>query len=298
VFVRRRGLPREPRRAAHTSAVPDLRIGWNFPAETVRVIAIRTSARAVFLSVLGNSVLVLRRALPRPAAGARRGRHPRDAAVVTCCSSSSRWASASARSSVSACRSARRARLVPFGSIGMTLFALDLFIATQWHNTLARRARFSRGVERASEWRWLFDLAMIGMFGGFYSVPLNAISSIAVTREALPHHRGEQHPQCALHGRRPGRCSGFCASVRFTSRLRRLPAGSYRNALVRSKSTRCCRIPSCGFSVWMLMPHRLPACASCTEERIPTRGGTAPRNHVSFVDAFCSLPPRVARFAS
>jgi 1-acyl-sn-glycerol-3-phosphate acyltransferase len=64
--------------------------------------------------------------------------------------------------------------LVPFGSIGLTLFALDLYFASP----AAAPGHTIGAVEflaQSANWRILFDLVMIGMFGGFYIVPLYAL---------------------------------------------------------------------------------------------------------------------------
>lgn len=64
--------------------------------------------------------------------------------------------------------------LVPFGSIGLTLFALDLaFASPAAINHEAMGAIALLGL--ASTWHVLFDLAMIGIFGGFFIVPLYAL---------------------------------------------------------------------------------------------------------------------------
>ena len=64
--------------------------------------------------------------------------------------------------------------LVPFGSIGLTLFAIDLFFASpsMTHATPLGATAF---LQQAGSWRVLFDLLMIGIFGGFYIVPLYAL---------------------------------------------------------------------------------------------------------------------------
>jgi 1-acyl-sn-glycerol-3-phosphate acyltransferase len=64
--------------------------------------------------------------------------------------------------------------LVPFGSIGLTVFAVDLWLATRdMHATgLAGIAQF---VQEPGHLRVLADLMLIGMFGGFYIVPLYAL---------------------------------------------------------------------------------------------------------------------------
>jgi 1-acyl-sn-glycerol-3-phosphate acyltransferase len=64
--------------------------------------------------------------------------------------------------------------LVPFGSIGLTLFAVDLWFATH-----AMHATGLSGVgaflSQAAHWRVTADLVLIGLFGGFYIVPLYAL---------------------------------------------------------------------------------------------------------------------------
>jgi 1-acyl-sn-glycerol-3-phosphate acyltransferase len=64
--------------------------------------------------------------------------------------------------------------LVPFGSIGLTLFALDLYFASPSGSTAAT-VDTGEFLSRPANWRVIFDLAMIGMFGSFYIVPLYAL---------------------------------------------------------------------------------------------------------------------------
>jgi 1-acyl-sn-glycerol-3-phosphate acyltransferase len=75
--------------------------------------------------------------------------------------------------------------LVPFGSIGLTLFGLDLYFAspvglvgTTAHDLLAL-------LSLPAIWRVLFDLMMLGLFGGFFIVPLYAL----VQLRSSPEHR-------------------------------------------------------------------------------------------------------------
>ena len=64
--------------------------------------------------------------------------------------------------------------LVPFGSIGLTVFAVDLYFALVPH---VREVPVSLGefLLHAGHWRILCDLLLIGLFGGFYIVPLYAL---------------------------------------------------------------------------------------------------------------------------
>lgn len=63
--------------------------------------------------------------------------------------------------------------LVPLGSIGLTVFALDLAFASP--ATPTPGLTVSAFLGEASNWRIVLDLLMIGGFGGFYIVPLYAL---------------------------------------------------------------------------------------------------------------------------
>ena len=64
--------------------------------------------------------------------------------------------------------------LVPFGSIGLSLFAIDLYFASRG---LAGHGLRGVGTFLAApaHWRIIADLILLGMFGGFYIVPLYAL---------------------------------------------------------------------------------------------------------------------------
>ena len=87
--------------------------------------------------------------------------------------------------------------LVPFGSIGLSVFAVDLFFATPTSAELAAHAAAGLVATGAPEigatefllregsWRIVLDLFLIGMFGGFYIVPLYA----QIQTRSEPTHR-------------------------------------------------------------------------------------------------------------
>ena len=64
--------------------------------------------------------------------------------------------------------------LVPFGSIGLTLFGIDLFFASP---TLAsgELITVTKFLQTSGSWRLIMDIILIGAFGGFYIVPLYAL---------------------------------------------------------------------------------------------------------------------------
>jgi len=74
--------------------------------------------------------------------------------------------------------------LVPFGSIGLSVFALDLFLATPGS---VEHANFGawQFLTQPGSWRIALDLFLIGMFGGFYIVPLYAL----IQTRSEPSHR-------------------------------------------------------------------------------------------------------------
>ena len=64
--------------------------------------------------------------------------------------------------------------LVPFGSIGLTLFGIDLFYAvpSELHAQGLNALGF---LHTTFGWRVLMDVILVGLFGGFYIVPLYAL---------------------------------------------------------------------------------------------------------------------------
>jgi 1-acyl-sn-glycerol-3-phosphate acyltransferase len=74
--------------------------------------------------------------------------------------------------------------LVPLGSIGLTLFAVDLWLATR-----AMRASGQAGVgaflTEPAHWRVALDIVLLGVFGGLYTVPLYAL----IQSRSQPSHR-------------------------------------------------------------------------------------------------------------
>ena len=64
--------------------------------------------------------------------------------------------------------------LVPFGSIGMTLFGIDLYFALRGFETLAN-AGIVQFLGAPGAWRILADMFLLAAFSGLYSVPLYAL---------------------------------------------------------------------------------------------------------------------------
>lgn len=65
--------------------------------------------------------------------------------------------------------------LVPFGSIGLTLFGLDLAWASPAHPPSGELLSAVALLAEPGMWRVLLDLCGLGLFGGFFIVPLYAL---------------------------------------------------------------------------------------------------------------------------
>ena len=153
-----RFIPKAP------AADPGLAVNWNPLTETWRILRFTSRNRTVFLSVLGISWFWFYGAL-----------------LVTQFPNLAKNVLAAAEGTVTvllvvfsigvglgslACErlSGHKVELglVPFGSIGLTVFGIDLGLAAS-------------AASQAPHWRLLFDLAALGVFGGFYIVPLYAL---------------------------------------------------------------------------------------------------------------------------
>ncbi|HMW56467.1 MAG TPA: MFS transporter [Accumulibacter sp.] len=65
--------------------------------------------------------------------------------------------------------------LVPFGSIGLTLFGIDLAFASPALLPIGAPLSLANLLALHHTWRVLFDLFALGLFGGFFIVPLYAL---------------------------------------------------------------------------------------------------------------------------
>lgn len=74
--------------------------------------------------------------------------------------------------------------LVPFGSIGLTAFAIDLYFATP-HDPFGVALTASEFIRQPGAWRILMDLGLIGVTGGLFIVPLYALVQQRSRREVL-----------------------------------------------------------------------------------------------------------------
>jgi 1-acyl-sn-glycerol-3-phosphate acyltransferase len=165
-----RGIPQAP------AAAPELRINPNPFSETWRIFEFTRRNRTVFLSILGISwfwfygALILAQ-LPNYAKEILGGNEQVVTVLLTIFS-----LGIGIGSLLCERLSGHKVEigLVPFGSIGMTIFGLDLFFSAPAIATgpLLGALAF---LQAPGSWRVLLDLGLLGLFGGFYIVPLYAL---------------------------------------------------------------------------------------------------------------------------
>lgn len=170
-----------------TGAVdPDLTVNWNAWTETWRIIGFAREERSVFLSILGISWFWF-------FGSAVTFQIP--AYTLTILGGSEEIATillvafaigVGTGSLLCEKMSARRIELglVPFGSIGLSLFAIDLYFAQPVAHLVAVDTT-GEFLARPGSWRVLIDLALLGAFGGFYIVPLYAMIQQRAERSQL-----------------------------------------------------------------------------------------------------------------
>jgi 1-acyl-sn-glycerol-3-phosphate acyltransferase len=155
---------------------PDLKIAWNPVAETLRNLRHTAGNRSVFLSMLGNSwfwfygAMILAQ-FPVYAMTYLHGDHSVFVLLLTVFS-----LGIGVGSLLCERLSGHKVEigLVPFGSIGLSLFGIDLYFASQGYVNTATVDAFGMLAQQGS-WRIVFDVVMIGIFGGFFIVPLFAL---------------------------------------------------------------------------------------------------------------------------
>ena len=166
-YAASRSIPRS------TPAAPELAINWNPFSGTWRILQFMRSNRTVFLSVLGISWFwflgaVYLSQFPGFTRDVLSGEEQVVSLLLALFS-----IGVGVGSLLCERLSGRRIEigLVPFGSMGLTLFGIDFYFASANLGVHASAGALEFVLDPA-HWRVLADLALIGVFGGFYIVPL------------------------------------------------------------------------------------------------------------------------------
>src|SRR5437762_6011692 len=165
-----RGIPTTP------AVAPDLKINWNPFTETGRNLRLAYGNRVVWLSMLGISWFWFYGAtyLTQFATFTKDvlGGDEHVATLLLAIFSVGIGAGSLLCERMSGHKV--EVGLVPFGSIGLSLFAVDLWLASRGlHPTALTGIDGFLAVH--AHWRVAADLVLLGMFGGFYIVPLYAL---------------------------------------------------------------------------------------------------------------------------
>lgn len=186
--------------------------------------------------------------------------------------------------------------LVPFGSIGLTIFAIDLFFAspTPAPGTTLGAMAF---LQQPGSWRVLFDLMMIGIFGGFYIVPLYAL----IQSRSEPSHQSRviagNNIMNALFMVLAAGLAILGLSLGMTIPQLFLLTGAL-NALVAIYIYKLVPEFLFRFLVWLLI-HSVYRLEKRGLDNIPETGGAMlVANHVTFIDALviAAACPRPTRY--
>jgi len=163
-----------------------LKINWNPFTETWRNLAFARSTRAVFLSLLGNSWFwffgaTILAQLPHYSRETLHGNEQVYTLLLTLFS-----IGIGAGSLLCEKLSSGKIEigLVPFGSIGLTVFAVLLYYATPAPISGEPLGALAF-LARPNSWGVILSLVMLGVFGGFYIVPLYAL----IQTRSAPSHR-------------------------------------------------------------------------------------------------------------
>ncbi len=175
------------RQVPATKAVdPGLVVSWNAWTETWRIVGFARENRSVFLSILGiswfwffGSAMTIQ--LPAYTLDILNGNE-----AITTCLLVAFAVGVGIGSLLCERLSGHRIELglVPFGSIGLSAFAIHLYFAQPDMHGVAVNS-VGEFLTRPGSWRILLDLSLLGAFGGFYSVPLYALIQDRTERQHL-----------------------------------------------------------------------------------------------------------------
>ncbi|HEV2540827.1 MAG TPA: MFS transporter [Frateuria sp.] len=179
-YLASRRIPAAP------ATAPELRLNWNPLSETARVLGIVRRDGAVFNAVLGISWFwffgtVLIAQLPNYTRETLGGDGSVNTLVLTLFSIGTGVGALLCER-----MSGRRVEigLVPLGAFGLTVFGVDLYFARHGA-AVAHGLDWLAFLRSGGSWRIALDLALIGVFAGFYVVPLFAFVQARAPREQL-----------------------------------------------------------------------------------------------------------------
>ena len=291
-LVTAHGIPKTP------APQPKLKVNWNPFTESIRNIRFSAGNRAVFLSMLGNSwfwfygAIVLAQ-FPVYAKDYLQGDNSVFVLLLTMFS-----LGIGAGSLLCEKLSGRKVEigLVPFGSIGLSLFGIDLYLASLGYHAAGSVDAYAMAMQPGA-WRIIFDVIMIGVFGGFFIVPLFAMIQLRADPQHLSRTIAGMNILNALFMVVATGVAilllkqGFSIPELFlATAIMNGVVAVYIFSLVPEFLLR--------FLAWILI-HTVHKVKTIDADRIPDEGGAVlVCNHVSYVDALVivAASPRPIRF--
>jgi 1-acyl-sn-glycerol-3-phosphate acyltransferase len=278
--------------------VPDLKVNPNFVMESVRNIAFSARNRTVFLSMLGNSWFWFYGAiiLSQFPVYAKDYLHGDRSVFVTLLTVFSLGVGAGSLLCERLSGHKVEIGLVPFGSIGLSVFGADLYFASLGYAATGTVDAMAFLVQQGT-WRILFDIVMLGIFGGLFIVPLFAL----IQTRCEPSHvsrtiAGTNILNSLFMVVSAGVAMGMHA-MGFTIPEMFL-ATAAMNALVAIYIFSLVPEFLMRFLAWILI-HTIHRVKTIDTDRIPAEGpAVLVCNHVSYVDAIVigAASPRPIRF--
>jgi 1-acyl-sn-glycerol-3-phosphate acyltransferase len=287
-----RGIPHSP------APEPELKINWNPITETIRNLSFTRQNRPVFLSVLGNSWFwfygaIMLAQFPMYAKEYLHGDHSVFVLLLTVFS-----LGIGVGSLLCERLSGHKVEigLVPFGSIGLSVFGFDLYLASLGYTNTAM-VDMAGFIEQPGSLRILFDCMMIGVFGGFYIVPLFALIQTRCDRKHVSRTIAGMNIMNALFMVAAALVAMLLLKTGFT-----IPeifmATALINAMVAIYIFSLVPEFLMRFLAWLLI-HTIHRVHAIDTDRIPEEGAAVlVCNHVSYVDAIVIMAasPRPIRF--
>ncbi|RKT24474.1 1-acyl-sn-glycerol-3-phosphate acyltransferase [Paraburkholderia sp. RAU2J] len=278
---------------------PELRINWNPFSETWRNLKLARENRTVFLSLLGISWLWFVGAtfLSSFFSFAKNVLSANPDVVTVLLGTFSIGIGIGSLLCEKLSKRRIEIGLVPLGSIGMSVFAIDLFFASHALPPVGHLLSVGEFLGQLAHWRVLADLFLLAMFGGFYSVPLYAL----IQSRSQPSHRARIIAAnnilnslfmivSALMAMGLTSAGFGIPAIFLVTALLNIVVATYIYSLVPEFLLR--------FIAWMLV-HTFYRIRLVHAERIPDEGAAVlVCNHVSFVDAIVIMAesPRPIRF--
>ena len=278
---------------------PDLQINWNPVSETWRNLKIAHENRTVFLSLLGISWLwFVGATFLSSFFNFAKDVLSANPDVVTVLLGT--FSIGIGFGSLMCERLSKRRieiGLVPLGSIGMSVFAIDLFFASHALPPAGHLLSVGEFLTMPANWRVLADLFLLAMFGGLYSVPLYAL----IQSRSQPSHRARIIAAnnilnslfmivSALMAIALTSAGVSIPGLFLVTALLNIVVATYIYSLVPEFLLR--------FIAWMLV-HTFYRIRLVHAEHIPEEGAAVlVCNHVSYVDAIVIMAesPRPIRF--